>query len=85
MSDQRFERQGYLWLICQEGGFAEDAFGITEEVGAPSGNVAAYGDVDMDSLAYEVANFFGAVRQLPSGYTYIGRVRITIERLEDPA
>ena len=79
--------RGDLWLRCQEGGFANDAFVF--EVREPEDMIEILagvitnlhlGDLELDDI---VAEHFGAERISPSGNRHIGLVRITIERLWD--
>lgn len=87
MKKQPFVIEGDLWLRCQEGGFASDAWvlkqreleGFTEQLGVAITNIHL-GDVELDDL---VVDHFGAVRQEGLGDRHIGQVRITIERLKE--
>jgi hypothetical protein len=80
-----FVIEGDLVLYCQEGGFADDAFvlrkrepkGIEEFVNAVSNEHIGYGG--LDEL---VIDHFGLKREMPSGNTHVGWVRITIERID---
>ena len=70
-----FVIEGDLWLACQEGGFAADAF-ILKDSDEPQD--VMYG-IDLDNA---VAKHFGADRIMPMGNRHIGSVCITIERIK---
>jgi hypothetical protein len=85
MNTEPFVIEGDLWLNCQEGGLADDAFVIRER--EPDGFVEKLastvtnlhiGTIGLDDA---VAEHFGAERIAHYGDRHIGHVRITIERI----
>lgn len=66
---------GKLWLRAQEGGNAGDDWGICQDR-----KRGCLSDLHLDNM---VAKHFKAERIRPSGDRYIGKVRITIESLEE--
>lgn len=82
----KFKVEGDLWLYCQEGGFADDAFvlkerdlsSFTDQLAKAVTNIHA----DSSSLDDMVAAHFKVDRRL-GGDRHIGRVRIMIERLDN--
>ena len=78
--------EGDLWLRCQEGGFADDAFvfAVVEDPStlAQLARVLTNIHIGDDGLDDIVAEHFGAQREKPIGDRHIGNVRITIEKVE---
>ena len=81
-----FVVEGDLWLYCQEGGFADDAFVLRDsepdDLYERLANVVSNSHIGSRGLDDLVAEHFGTVRQKGVGNRHIGNVRITIERLE---
>lgn len=85
--DTPFVIEGDLWLKCQEGGYASDAWVLQNEgvegltfiewlrVATSNSHLR---DVELDN---KLAEHFGAEREGPPGNRHIGRVRLTVERL----
>ena len=78
---------GDLWLRCQEGGFASDAFVFKEREPEDMVEILVgvltnlhLGELELDDA---VAEHFGAKRIRPPGDRHIGLVRITIKRLRE--
>lgn len=67
-----FEIEGHLLLAWQEGDFAQDAFFL--------GPMRPDYNVPLDDA---IAEFFDVERDHGTGNRRVGRVRITVERLED--
>lgn len=76
----KLEMTGDLWLYCQEGGIAADAFCFHQLSKQQKTTQASFVTISLDDL---VAAHFGAERIMPSGNRHIGIVRITIERTNE--
>lgn len=76
----KLEMTGDLWLYCQEGGIAADAFCFHQLSKQQKDTQASFVTISLDDL---VAEHFGAERIMPSGNRHIGMVRITIEQIDE--
>lgn len=81
-----FVIEGDLWLLGQEGGFADNAFTLkTRDVVSPLESLLAAisnahpGWLSLDGL---VAEHFQVEREKNTGNWHIGQARITIEQVE---
>ena len=81
-----FVIEGDLWLLGQEGGFADNAFTLkTRDWVSPLESLlsaisnAHPGWISLDGL---VAEYFQIEREEYTGNWHIGQVRITIEQIE---
>lgn len=76
---------GDLWLYRQEGGFADDAWVLKAyepNFAEQLLNVVSNEHRGFGGLDDMVAEHFGIERQRPIGNRHIGRVKITIEKLD---
>lgn len=79
---------GDLWLYCQEGGYADDAFVLKDLSKEPAFveqllNAVSNEHIGFNSFDDLVADHFGVKRDMPSGNRHIGLVKIKIERLDE--
>lgn len=85
MTPERFEYEGEVRLLCQEGGYADHSISLMDNPGEPLDIthkfLAAMGEPMGESLAHQLARFALAEGDR-FGDVALGRLRITVERVD---